>query len=52
MPYRPEILTALEDLKDHQMGLPASSIHRRMLDCAAAATAAVWSAASVIGKEK
>jgi len=36
MPYRSAILAALEDLKDHQTGSPASSIRRRMLDRAAA----------------
>ena len=52
MPYRSAILAALEDLKDHQTGTPASSIRRRMLDRAAAddgddaAAAASWSDAS------
>ncbi|KAL3780391.1 hypothetical protein ACHAW5_006465 [Stephanodiscus triporus] len=39
MPYRSAILAALEDLKDHQTGSPASSIRRRMLDRASAAVA-------------
>jgi hypothetical protein len=52
MPYRSAILAALEDLKDHQTGTPASSVRRRMLDRAAAddgddaAAAASWSDAS------
>lgn len=41
MPYRSAILAAVEDLKDHQTGSPASSIRRRIKDHDAVFAAAV-----------